>query len=114
MTTEGHLLQYILPALAVSIAVILLCFYHYSKKRRGSYDVTPLPDSGSEVVVVFNRVPPGYSTSDPPPPYSLFDPKLTIVWPGGAAPPYEMYEMYPVSLSEAPCLWTSDSCNTSH
>lgn len=111
MTTEGNLLQYILPVLAVSIAVILLCFYHYSKKRRGSYDVTPLPEGGAEMVAFFNRVPPGYSTTDPPPPYALFDPKLTIMWPDAAPPPYEMYA---ISLPMSTYLWTRDSCSTSH
>ncbi|KAJ0060198.1 hypothetical protein NL108_004052 [Boleophthalmus pectinirostris] len=100
MTTAEHLLQYILPVLVVSIAVVLMCYYHYSKKRRGSYDVTtpPLrvhtavqPEDGAEMVVFITNVPPGYSTTDPPPPYSPFDPKLSFVWSGGEPPPYEMY-----------------------
>lgn len=111
MATIGNLLQYVLLVLAVSIAAILLCLYHYSKKKRGSYDVTPLPESGTEMVVFFNRVPPGYSTADPPPPYSLVDPKLTVVWPDSAPPPYELH---PITIPMAPCLWTSDSCRTSH
>lgn len=106
MSTAANLLQYILPVLAVIISMILLCFYHYTKGRRGSYDVTPPSDGPIEMVAFFNRVPPGYSITDPPPPYTLFDPKVTITWPG-APPPYEVY---PVGLPAATRLRTGDSC----
>lgn len=113
MSTAGNLLQYVFPVLIVSIAVILLCFYFFAKKKRGSYDVpvppvqderrtVPLPEDGADV---FNdSPPPRYSSVDPPPPYSLFDPKLTNVWLGGAPP---AYEMYPITLPLAPHHWTT-------
>ncbi|KAK7919781.1 hypothetical protein WMY93_011065 [Mugilogobius chulae] len=113
MTTAEELLQYILPVLAVFLAVVILCFYHFSKKRRGSYDVTviPLTIVQPEVNAFYTRVHPRNSTMDLPPPYSLFDPKLTNTCPGAAPPPYEMH---PTCLPVAPHLWNSDSASTSH
>ncbi|TNN74653.1 Abl interactor 1 [Liparis tanakae] len=101
------------PALVVSIAVVLLCFYRHAKKKRAAYDVTvPTPrdaDSSSVLRTVsrpehpaeeprsYDRLPPRYSTVDFPPPYYLFDPS---VWPPA-------YEMYPMTLPLAPHPWTT-------
>ncbi|KAJ0015820.1 hypothetical protein NQD34_014110 [Periophthalmus magnuspinnatus] len=119
MTTDEYLLLYILPVLAAFIGVMLLCLYDYFKKRRGSYNIsvaplhvrTAQPVDGAEIVVDFNSVPPGYSSIDPPPPYALFDPKVTNVWPETAPP---SYVMYPISVRMARHLETSDSPSTSH
>ncbi|KAF1374056.1 hypothetical protein PFLUV_G00245300 [Perca fluviatilis] len=117
MTVVVNIFQYLFPALMLSIAVVLLCFYLHTKKKRAAYDVTiptPQDDNTSSVYTIslsedqaeedrcYDRFPPRYSTVDHPPPYSLFDPKLTSIWPGGSPP---AYEMYPVTLPLAPHYW---------
>ncbi|KAM7370989.1 hypothetical protein PAMP_010495 [Pampus punctatissimus] len=64
-----------------------------------------LPDHQEEVESgerCYDRFPPRYSAVDLPPPYALFDPKLTSIWPGGPPP---AYEMYPITLPLAPHHW---------
>ncbi|KAK2820758.1 hypothetical protein Q5P01_023717 [Channa striata] len=109
--------QYIFPVLVLSIVVVLLCFYLQAKHKRSSYDITSQAtqvDNPSSVVHTISLeedladvnirdiLPPRYSTVDHPPPYSLFDPKLTNVWPGGPPP---AYELYPITLPLAPHHW---------
>ncbi|KAK9530981.1 hypothetical protein VZT92_012451 [Zoarces viviparus] len=122
MTVAVNIVQYLFPALIVSLAVVLLCFYRHAKKKRAAYDVTiPTPhgDNSSSVLYTVSypedraeedrhhdRLPPRYSTVDHPPPYSLFDPKLTSVWPGGSPP---AYEMFPITLPLAPHHWTTST-----
>ncbi|XP_028332940.1 uncharacterized protein LOC114481994 [Gouania willdenowi] len=117
MTSVVNIFQYIVPILAVSIAAVLLCFYLHTKKKRSSYDVstpsqedTPsvlrtvsLSEDQAAVDRCYDGVPPRYSTVEAPPPYSLFDPKLTNVWPGGPSP---AFEMYPITLPLAPHFWS--------
>ncbi|XP_077359124.1 uncharacterized protein LOC144005087 [Festucalex cinctus] len=119
--TFVNVFQYLFPCLVVSIAVVLLCFYLHAKKKRAAYDVTmaTVQEDGSSSIQTISRVegqevaerhcdrlPPRYSTTDLPPPYSLFDPKLTGIWPGGPPP---TYEMYPITLPLAPHLWRTTS-----
>ncbi|KAG7226375.1 hypothetical protein INR49_013786, partial [Caranx melampygus] len=110
-----NIFRYIFPVLVVCIAVVLLCFYLQAKKKRATYDVTiPMTQDDNTPSVVhtisleeeqhYDRFPPRYSDVDHPPPYALFDPKLTNVWPGGAPP---AYEMYPITLPLAPHHWTT-------
>ncbi|CAK6964095.1 hypothetical protein PFLUV_G00245300 [Scomber scombrus] len=120
MSTVANIIRYISPALVVSICLVLLCFYMHAKKKRRAYEVSlPTPDDRAvsihtislsddqeEVERRYDRFPPRYSTVDPPPPYSLFDPKLTSVWPGGAPP---AYEMYPITLPLAPHHWVTST-----
>ncbi|KAG7507730.1 hypothetical protein JOB18_042925 [Solea senegalensis] len=111
--------QYIFPALVLSIAVVLLCFYMHAKKRRAAYDVSrPTAgddntgaehsaamsgeDTDADVNRCYDTFPPRYSTVDHPPPYSLFDPKLTGIWPADLLP---AYEMYPIMLPLASYQW---------
>ncbi|XP_078147023.1 uncharacterized protein LOC144542987 [Centroberyx gerrardi] len=118
MTSLGNIFGYIFPALVVSIAVVLLCFYLHVKRKRALQDITvptqhdrsssiqviPLSGRQEEVDRHTNRLPPPYSTVDLPPPYSLFDPKLWSAWPGGPPP---AYEMYPITLPLEPHHWST-------
>ncbi|XP_077482892.1 uncharacterized protein LOC144093347 [Stigmatopora argus] len=112
-----NIFQYVFPSLVVSIAVVLLCFYLHAKKKRAAYEVSAasVPEESAIAIQIiaraqtqaageqhYDRRPPRYSTMDFPPPYSLFDPKLTSVWPGGSPP---AYEMYPITLPLAPHHW---------
>ncbi|KAM4624021.1 uncharacterized protein ACJ7VT_004976 [Polymixia lowei] len=116
MARALNIFGYIFPVLVVSVAMVLFCFYLRAKKKREAYDVTaptrrerpssisviPLSGRREEDVRRTDSNPPRYSTVDPPPPYSLFDPKSRTVWPGGPPP---AYRMYPITLPLAPRLW---------
>ncbi|XP_077959930.1 uncharacterized protein LOC144408033 [Gasterosteus aculeatus] len=115
-----NICQYVFPALVVSIAAVLLCFYVRARRKRTAVATAPPPGAGSPPGLStvsrpdgqtdeerhYDRFPPRYSTVDPPPPYSLFDPKLTGVWPGGSPP---AYEMYPITLPLAPHHWATST-----
>lgn len=67
-----------LPVAVISIAAVLLCFYHHLKKRREQRDATVRMQvqaicrpEDQEVDTEFDRCTPGYSAMEHPPPYSL-------------------------------------------
>ncbi|KAM8889390.1 uncharacterized protein ACB058_009134 [Synchiropus picturatus] len=107
-------LQYILPSVGISLALVLLCLYLYAKKIRATSGTRPPENPPSiwtipwlehreEDDVGHDRLPPPYSTVDQPPPYSLFDPKGTGVRPLSPPP---AYEMYPIPLPLDSPHWT--------
>ncbi|KAK1881856.1 Pentatricopeptide repeat-containing protein [Dissostichus eleginoides] len=108
MASVRNILQYLFPGLVGSIAVVLLCFYMQAKKKRAAYDVTvPTPHDDNRLFTIslsedqaeeetqYDRFPPRYSTMDLPPPYSLFDPKITSIWSDDSPPAYEMFPITP-------------------
>ncbi|XP_054605085.1 uncharacterized protein [Nothobranchius furzeri] len=107
MTEIQNIIQIVFPVLVIVVASILLCFYLLLKKKREQCDtnrsmqVQAISPSGYRVEedTHFDPFPPRYSIVVCPPPYAMFDPKLTNVWPGGPPPPYEMY---PITLPLAP------------
>ncbi|PWA28369.1 hypothetical protein CCH79_00016400 [Gambusia affinis] len=96
----------ILPVAVISIAAVLLCFYHHFKKRREQRDATVTVQvqaicrpEDQEVDTEFGRRTPRYSTMEHPPPYSLVRtdklPPMSTVDPKLAPPPYHMYPIAP-------------------
>ncbi|KAL6095236.1 uncharacterized protein ACO6RY_16479 [Pungitius sinensis] len=124
MSVAVNIFQYVFPVLVVSIGVVLFCFYVRTRRKlaaaamataRGD-DSPPGPwtvssaDGRTDEERHYDRFPPRYSTLDPPPPYSLFDPRLTGLWPGGSPP---AYEMYPITLPLAPRRWATSTGTSS-
>lgn len=133
MTEAVNILQYMFPVIVLAVAGILFCFYIHAKKKRAEFNVAilmqddinssspiSLSEDQAEVDTRYDSDPPRYSTVDFPPPYSLFDPRLTGVCPSSPPP---AYDMYPIMLPLAPHYWTtptgrhqptpSSSCNNS-
>lgn len=109
MTSSANIFPLVFPALVVCLAVILVCLYQYARKKRAAYDlaIARQQDENTSIAVFTislsedqaemdrHDIPPPYSPLGDPPPYALFDPKLTSVRPVDSLPAYEMNDITP-------------------
>lgn len=87
---------FLAPSMSMGLLLVMMCICLLMKKRGDSYDVTTAGQGGAVSLPEdspHDRFPPHYSTVDQPPPYSLIDPKLTIIRPDSPPPPYEMFSI---------------------
>ncbi|RVE59435.1 hypothetical protein OJAV_G00188540 [Oryzias javanicus] len=82
-------IPFIIPFVVLFVATMLVCLFLFFKKEK-TEDQVELD------------APPQYSSMDHPPPYSLYDPKLTDIWRRSPPPPYDTCH---VMQPEAPNRW---------